>query len=366
MDSIQIQIIIIACLASVACVLPGVFLVLRGVALMSDAISHAILFGIALMFLIVQRLESPLLILGAIGAGLLTVACTESLISLRSLKKDAAIGIVFPLLFSIGVILISRYARNVHLDTDMILLGEIAFAPFNRLIIGGKDLGPYALWLLSGIVIINTLFITFFYKELKLVTFDHDLAQVLGFSPILLYYGLMTITSCTAVATFDIVGAIVVVALMITPAATAYLFTNQLWIMLYLSIFFGFCASIVCYWMAYCWDVSIAGSIATVTGIFFLFALLFSPEKGILAYRTFQRKRNIIIGKKMLCFYLAKKSDLQKFNQCCPEYIALLFNWKLIFLNKVIEQAQADDYISISQKDAILLLTEKGYEYSKS
>lgn len=226
MYSAQLEIILIACLTSIACVLPGVFLVLRGVALMSDAISHSILFGIVVTFLIVQRLDSPLLIIGAAFAGLLTVACTEALINARTLKKDAAIGIVFPLLFSLGVILVSRYARNVHLDTDMILLGELAFAPFNRVIVNNIDIGPYAFWLLAIIVLINSLFIAIFWKELKLITFDQDLAHVLGFRPVLLYYGLMMITSLTAVASFDIVGSIVVVALMITPAATAF-FVNK-------------------------------------------------------------------------------------------------------------------------------------------
>ncbi len=282
MYSAQLEIILIACLTSIACVLPGVFLVLRGVALMSDAISHSILFGIVVTFLIVQRLDSPLLIIGAAFAGLLTVACTEALINARTLKKDAAIGIVFPLLFSLGVILVSRYARNVHLDTDMILLGELAFAPFNRVIVNNIDIGPYAFWLLAIIVLINSLFIAIFWKELKLITFDQDLAHALGFRPVLLYYGLMMITSLTAVASFDIVGSIVVVALMITPAATAFLLTNSLVVMVLLGIVFGLFSSISGYFFAHWLDVSIAGSITSMAGVFFLLSLLFSPKKGVL------------------------------------------------------------------------------------
>lgn len=364
MISIQICIIIIACLASVACVLPGVFLVLRGVALMSDAISHAILFGIAVMFLIVQRLESPLLIVGASLAGLFTVVCTEALIAVRSLKKDAAIGIVFPLLFSIGVLLISKFARNVHLDTDMILLGEITFAPFNRLIIFGYDIGPYAIWLLSLIVVLNGLFVMLCYKELKLVTFDQDYAKIANFRPLVLYYCLMSLTSITAVAAFDIVGAIVVVALMITPPATAYLITNSLSAMIWMSITFGFASSIVGYWVAHFFDVSIAGCIASMTGFFFLIALFFSPIKGIFAYILMQRKYKVEICKKILCHYLAQQGMQGRRQYCSVANIAEVFKWPIKFLNILIKRAENEQ--NIYKKNGILFLTKKGYEEIKS
>jgi manganese/zinc/iron transport system permease protein len=272
--NIQLELMIIASLAAVACVLPGVFLVLRGVALMSDAISHAVLFGIVIMFLVVQNIESPLLIVGAVLSGLLTVFCTERLIQSHSIQKDAAIGLVFPFLFSIGVILVSRYARTVHLDVDMILLGELVYAPFNRLTINGIDIGPYALWLLAIIVTLNSIFIAVFYKELIVTTFDPDVAKTLGFSQQKIYYALMTITSLTAVAAFDIVGSIVVVALMITPAATAYLMAQSVSSMIFLSIMIGFLSAISGYWSAHILDVSIAGSIAVTTGVFFLCAFL--------------------------------------------------------------------------------------------
>ena len=361
MEIFQLQILAIACFTAIACVLPGVFLVLRGVALMSDAISHAILLGIAVMFLFVQRLESPLLIFGAVLAGIFTVFCTEALISLRSLKKDAAIGIVFPLLFSIGVILISRYARNVHLDTDMILLGEIAFAPFNRLIVFDWDLGPYALWLLSGIVVVNSFFIAVFYKELKLVTFDPDLARVLGFSPLILYYCLMTLTSITAVAAFDIVGSIVVVALMITPAATAYLLTNKLSVMLWLSGGFGLLSAVLGYSVAHLADVSIAGCIATMSGVLFLVALLAAPEKGIVARLIVHRFNKLLVSKKMLCYYLAECEGALKNNVCTVEHIGIVFGWKENMLDSLIKNAKDTGLIDTVGKN--IILTEKGYGY---
>ena len=272
MNVITIQILLIACLVSLACTIPGTFLVLRGVSLMSDAISHAILPGIVLMFFVVHQLDSPFLIVGAALAGLATVVCTEVIIYTQCLRKDAAIGIVFPLFFSVGVILIGQFARNVHLDTDMVLLGELAFAPFHRLIVGGVDYGPIAAWTMSGVVLLNIIFVALFYKELKLITFDYDFARVIGCRPLAVYYGLMLIASITTVGAFDAVGAIVVVALMIVPAATARLMTDRLLPLLLLSGATGITAAMSGYSFARWADVSIAGSIALACGFLFMCA----------------------------------------------------------------------------------------------
>lgn len=308
MNFLLCQIMAIAVLVSIAAVIPGVFLVLRGMALMSDAISHAILLGIAIMFLIVQTLDSVWLMLGATCAGILTVVITEALINTQRIKKDAAIGLVFPCFFSTGIILISQYARNVHLDADMVILGELAFAPFNRLTLMGSDCGPVALWIIGAILIINTLFVSLFYKELTLATFDKDLAYVSGFYPAAMHYGLMTITSITAVGAFDIVGSIVVVALMITPPATAFLLTERLSQMIIFSILLASTASISGCLFANMFDVSIAGSIATMCGIIFLFTLFGAPNKGLLSRIIFARKQKQKILQQALCTYLKKNT----------------------------------------------------------
>src|SRR3712207_6752016 len=178
----QIEIQLIAVVTAAACALPGVFLVLRRMAMMSDAISHSILLGIVLAFFVVENLSSPLLVVGAALTGVATVSLVELLQRTGRVKEDAAIGLVFPLLFSIGVILVSRYAGSVHLDIDAVLLGELAFAPFRRLVIGGVDLGPQALVLMTAILVLNAVLIGLFFKELKLATFDAGLTAALGFS----------------------------------------------------------------------------------------------------------------------------------------------------------------------------------------
>lgn len=305
MSLVQLEIQLVACVVAAACALPGVFLILRRMAMMSDAISHAILLGIVLAFFITKDLASPALVAAATLTGLLTVSLVELLFRTKLVREDAAIGLVFPLLFSTGVILISRYAGSVHLDTDAILLGELAFAPFNRLVVGGWDMGPVSLWVMGGILILNLLFIGFFFKELKLATFDAGLAASLGFSPGILHYSLMAIVSVTAVGAFDAVGSILVVALMIAPPATAYLLTDSLSRMLLLGAGIGSASAVSGYWLAHLLDASIAGSMATMTGIFFILAFLAAPERGLVSLARRRRRQRWDFAVTMLAVHLS-------------------------------------------------------------
>lgn len=293
----QIEIQLLAAVVAAACALPGVFLILRRMALLSDAISHSVLLGIVLAFFVVRDLGSPVLLLGAAAMGVLTVALVEMMHRTRLVREDAAIGLVFPALFSLGVILISRYAGDVHLDLDAVLLGEIAFAPFDRLVVGGRDLGPRGLWVMGSILLLNAAAIAVFYKELKLTTFDAALAAALGFSPAVVHYGFMTLVSITAVGAFDAVGSILVIALMIAPPAAAYLLTDRLSAMLLLSVLIGVSSAISGYWLAHLLDASIAGAMATMAGAHFALALLFAPEQGIVA-RALRRRRQRAASRK--------------------------------------------------------------------
>ena len=283
MTSGQIEIQVLAVVVAVACALPGTFLVLRRLALVSDAISHSILLGIVLGFFVTGNVNSPLLLVGAALVGVLTVVLVGVLQRTGLVREDAAIGLVFPALFSIGVILISRYADGVHLDIDAVLLGELAFAPFDRLVFWGWDWGPTSLAVMSVILALNVLAIAVFWKEVKLATFDPALAVALGFTPALVQYGLMSLVSLTAVGAFDAVGSILVVALMIAPPATAYLLTDGLARLLVLAAGFGAASALGGYWLAYLLDASIAGAMATMAGAFFAAAWLFAPERGLIA-----------------------------------------------------------------------------------
>ncbi|MFW9779891.1 MAG: metal ABC transporter permease [Candidatus Heimdallarchaeota archaeon] len=280
--SAQTEILLISAVVAVSCALPGTFLVLRKMALISDAISHSILLGIVIAFFITPDLNSPLLIVGAALMGVMTVTLTEIIVRTRRVKEDAAIGLVFPFLFSLGVILITRFAGNVHLDIDAVLSGEVILTPFDRLKIDEIDLGPRAFWVMIGILVLNLCFIILFYKELKIVTFDQQLAASLGINVGFIHYGLMTITSVTAVGAFDSVGTILVVALMIVPPATAYLLTENLSDMIGMSVLVAIISSTAGFFIAQLFNTSISGSMTTICGIIFFIVLFFAPRRGIL------------------------------------------------------------------------------------
>ncbi len=274
-------IVVTGFLAAASCSLLGVFLVLRRMSLVADAISHAVLPGIVIAFLISNSRASLPVLIGAGSFGMLATFLIEWLHRTGKIQSDAAIGIVFTTLFALGVVIISAKAGMVDLDQDCVLYGEIAYTPWDDLIIGGASWGPRPLWILSIITLINIAFVVLFFKELKLSTFDPALATALGFSATLVHYLLMGLVSLTTVAAFDSVGAILVVAMFVVPAATSYLLTDRLGIMLGLSVIISALTALFGYQIASLLDASIAGSMTVATGLMFLLAFLFSPKHGL-------------------------------------------------------------------------------------
>ena len=360
MTSPQIEIQIIASLVAIACAIPGVFLVLRKMSLISDAISHAILPGIVVGFFMAQDLSSPLLIIFAAITGILTVFLVEFIQKTGLVKEDTAIGLIFPALFSIGVILIAQNANDVHLDIDAVLLGELAFAPFDRLELYGIDVGPKSLWVIGVILLITLSLLVTFFKELKVSTFDVGLASALGFSPAVLHYGLMSVASVTTVGAFDAVGAILVVALTIAPAATSYLLTKNLKTMLVYSIVFGVFSAISGYWLAYLLDASIAGSITSVLGIVFLLVFLFAPSTGVISviYRQQRQKIEVLL----LTFLLHLKNHKEQ-NERHVNHLGEHINWKKSQAKLVLELATKNNMIVVT--DNIVYLTDKGHIFTE-
>ena len=359
MSQAQLEIQLIASIVAVACALPGVFLVLRRMAMMSDAISHTVLLGIVIAFFITKNINSPLLLIGAALMGVITVSLVELLNRTRLVHEDAAIGLVFPAIFSVAVILISRFAGDVHLDTDAVLLGELAFAPFNRLRLFGMDIGPQALYSSGGILLLNILFIFLLYKELKLATFDPALAAVLGFAPAVIHYGLMTLVSLTAVGAFDAVGSVLVVAFMIAPPAAAYLLTDNLSRMLIYSALIGIFSAVGGYWLAHGLDASIAGSMATMTGISFLIAYLLAPERGLIAQARRRRAQRVEFALTMLTMHIAHHTATLEAEQE-NEVIRLNehLKWSPQFAMEIV--GIAERRALVQQKKGLLVLTESG------
>lgn len=358
--SSQITIQLIAALCAVACALPGVFLVLRRVAMMSDAISHVVLLGIVCGFFLVWDINSPVLIIGATLSGLLTVFLVEWLAGTGRMKRDAAIGLVFPMLFSIAILLITRYADNIHLDTDSVLLGELAFAPYDHLIFRGHNLGARGLWSIGLLAILNISFLMLFYKELKLATFDPGLAASLGFSPILIHYGLMAVTSFTAVQAFDIAGSILVVALMIVPASSAWLLTDKLSRMLIFSALIGVLGALGGYWFSYFTDTSIAGSMAVILGVVFGGTLVFAPYRGMVAMVMRRRRQKILFAGEMLSVHLLNHENSDNKNiENCIAHLGEHLRWNDSFSMRVVRYMEKSGFIT-RELGGVLELTQSG------
>ncbi len=365
MTTLDLEIQLLAVVVAVACALPGVFLVLRRVALMSDAISHSILLGIVLAFFVVHDLNHPALILAAAGVGVLTVALTELLHRTRRVKEDAAIALVFPALFSIAVLLIARHAGNVHLDVDAVLLGEIAFAPFRRLEVGGWDLGPRSLWVMGTILLMNLLALALFWKELTLSTFDAGLAATLGFSPVLLHYAFMSLVSVTAVGAFDAVGSILVVALMIAPPAAGWLLTDRLPVLVGLSALLAAFSAVSGYWMATLLDASIAGSMASMAGVTFLMALLFAPERGTVAgVRRRSHQRVEFAGRMLAIHLLHHEGGPRVAVENRVGHLQEHFGWSPDFARRVVRRAERTGWMR-KDRDGSLHLTPLGREAAR-
>jgi len=271
-----------AVVCAVACAVLGCFLVLRRLSLLGDAISHAILPGLALAFIVTGSRDIVPMLIGAMVVGLLTAAMTSALARMGRVPEDAAMGVVFSSLFALGVLLISQVAHNVDLDPGCVLYGLIEFTPLDKVLVLGFEL-PRAFGVLSVVMVINLALITVFYKELKIVSFDPYLATTMGINATLVHYGLMAAVAGTTVASFEAVGSILVVAMLIAPAASAQLLTDRLARMLWISALLAVIAAVVGYLLALYWNTSVAGMMSVVAGGEFAAAVFLAPNHGLVS-----------------------------------------------------------------------------------
>lgn len=285
----DIWIMLTGALVASACGVLGCFLVLRKMTMIGDAISHSVLPGIVIAFLLSGSRDSLWMLLGASVLGLLTVFFIQ-MFHQSGVQADASIGVVFTALFSIGIVLVSLYTRSIDLDLDCVLYGEIAYVPKNTLTLLGVDIGPKAVWAVGLALLASIVCLSLFYKQFKLCAFDPALAAALGIPVALFHYLLMGLVSVTTVASFESVGAILVVGMLVAPAATAYLLTERLGAMIAISVAVGILSSVLGYGLAVQLDASIAGCMISVAGALFVLAFLFSPAHGIVPKRWRQRR----------------------------------------------------------------------------
>lgn len=264
---------------ALACSVLGVFLVLRRQSMLTDAISHSVLLGIVLAFFITKSLDSPFLLVSASISGLVAVLAIEKLGSSKYVKKDDAVGIIYPMFFSIAVILISRYAKNAHLDTDIVLLGEVIFVSLDTYNIFGMEIAK-SFVNLSLMFLVNIVFIKLFFKELKVATFDIVFAKTIGIPTGFLFYSIMVLTSATSVMSFNAVGSILVVSFFITSASIGLLLGKSLSNTLIITCIFAIINSIGGFTLAYYLNVSMSGMVAFVSMVNFLLTIAIKNMKG--------------------------------------------------------------------------------------
>ncbi len=286
-------------LCAMACAVLGNFLVLRHMSMMGDAISHAVLPGLAIAFLVTGSRASFSMFLGAAIVGALTAVFTQWVSQFGNVDRGASMGIVFTTMFALGLLLIVQAADRVDLDPGCVLYGAIELTPLDvafRVKLGGVVLDvPRAFVILAVVFMLNVGFVILLFKELRLSSFDPALATTLGFHSGTLHYLLMTMVAITTVASFEAVGSIIVIAMLVVPAATAHLLTDRLSTMVILSAIIaavcaglGHLAAITLPRLIGFEDTSTSGMMAVVAGVLFGLTVVFAPRYGLIAKRSAQ------------------------------------------------------------------------------
>ncbi|HRN18901.1 MAG: metal ABC transporter permease [Trueperaceae bacterium] len=272
-------------LVAVASALVGTLLTVRGQAMLTDAISHGVVLGIAVVYLALDVVGGPWQLLGAAITGLITVFVTEALSSGRRVRRDAAIALVFPAMFAAGVLLLALFARNVHVDQHTVLLGEIGFVWLDQVSVFGFEL-PRAMATLALVLALDLAFLGLLYKQLAAAAFDPVHAQLQGLRPKLVGGVLLALTAVTAVAAFDAVGVVLFVAFAIVPAVTGQLLGRRLPGVLLIAAGIGTAAALGGYPVALALDISIGGTMALLTGVPLVILLSWRLLRAVVHTRT--------------------------------------------------------------------------------
>lgn len=267
-----------------ACGLVGNYLLLRRLALMGDAVSHSVLPGLVISFLLSQSRGTLPMFFGALVAGVVATLVIELIHTRSRVKQDAAIGIAFSTLFAFGVVLTALYAGQVDLDAECVLYGEIAFVPLEPpTLLGALTLGPAPV-VRMGLVLLGVIvLVAAFYKELLVTSFDAGLARSLGYNPTASHFALMGALSIVVVSAFESVGAILVIAMLILPGATASLLTQRLPKMHVLAVAHAAACAVLGTHLGVWLDCSIGAAMVVAGAGLFAAAWVFSPREGLVA-----------------------------------------------------------------------------------
>ena len=275
-------------LVSVALGLIGCFLVVRGMSLLGDALAHSVLPGIVIGFLIGRSMQSAWILIGATIMGMAAAVLVQAVQHHSRVKEDASLGIIFTALFALGVLMINLFAGQSDLDPSCVLYGQIeAFIKWPQKLL------PMAIILGALLILLAA-----FYRHLVVSTFDPLLAHSVGIPATLVHYSLMAALSLTTVASFEAVGAILAVALLITPGATARLWTDRMPRMLALSAVFAVAASVLGYWLSHpaIFNTSASAAMSVAGFGLFLISWLIAPRRGLLSQYSVRRRLRLTMA----------------------------------------------------------------------
>ena len=358
----MLEIYIILLILGITCAISGVYVVLKNMSMTGDAISHASVLGIVIAYILTGEMHSIYLVVFGVIASLLMVFLSDYITHKTKITKDASLGITFPLFFSLGIILVSTILKNVHFCTDTVLMGEVIMAPLRRMNLFGLSISKS---LFSGtiVLIINIIFISIFYKEMKITTFDKEFAVISGFSFIILNYLFSALITINALVSFDAIGAILVISFLTTPAKTALYFTKNVMstiicasIISIINITFGFLIALRL-------DVNIAGSVAFINMITFLFLRMFRKESVL--FRLFTKKKSLEeLAKSLVIMHIKNHQETSaKYEELGVNTIYDHLNMPKKQSEEIINLLMCQDMIQ--KDDKIYTLTEKGSLYYK-
>lgn len=288
--SIVIAAGLLTLVTAITCALPGVFVVLGGNSMLVDAIGHAAFPGIVVGFAITGNLDSPWLITCAAIAGLIVVWGAEALHNTGLITRESSQGLLFPALFAVGVILVTANFSDVHLDTHLVLIGDVNLASYGHIIIGGYDIGSRYMYVLMVVCLINALFLAITYRMMVASTFDPDFAKVTGLRVRLLNATFMFLVACTVTAAFNAAGALLVLGLMVAPAATASQIARSVGSLIAWTLGIAAVGAVVGYFIAYQLDLATSATLAV------FYALIFSVvviAKNATQSRTSLRRKSL-------------------------------------------------------------------------
>ncbi len=281
--------ILVGIVCNSCCALLGCFLVLRRMSMLGDAISHAVLPGLAMAFIFTGALNALPMFIGAAIFAMLTAGLSRLLSSIGQTSEESGLGIVFTSLFALGILLIQVFAENVHLDRDAVLEGAIEYVTLETTTLFGLQ-WPTSLGVTGGVLICVLIWLVLFWKQIKAASFDPVYASAIGLHGHAMLAVLVILVALCVVAAFKIVGTVLVVAMLVVPAASAQLICHQLARMLAVSVLFAIAATISGYYAAWHLNSSAAGMMAVMAGVGYFGALLFSPSQGLLFTQYHRRK----------------------------------------------------------------------------